>query len=62
MRQLSHDLADKTDGKASLDSLLPELAGREVDLAMLIGAASDMIGSTPDALHIDRLPGCRTID
>lgn len=59
--ELGRELADKSGGKANLDNLLPELAGREVDLAMLVGAATALIGSTPDALHIDKLPGCRTI-
>lgn len=60
--ELDRELTDKTGGTASLDSVLPKLAGREVDLSTLVETTSDLIGATPDALHIEKLPGCRTID
>lgn len=56
---LDLELRDKSD--SSLDDLLPEIAGKSVDLDVLTGAASRILGSPPDALHIDALPGCRKI-
>jgi hypothetical protein len=59
--ELDSELRNKSDGAASLDDLLPLIIGGEVDLETLTSAAADLIGETPDTLHIDRLPGCRTI-
>ncbi len=58
---LDRELAAATDNAHSLDSLLPLLDGRPVDLARLIALTSDLSGSVPDALHIDNLPGCPSI-
>ncbi len=60
-RTLDQQLAAATDNAHSLDSLLPEIMGKQVDLEMLVALSSDLAGSVPDALHIDNLPGCRSI-
>lgn len=62
LRELNEEIVSKTDGEFSLDSLLPVLANNTVDLATLTAAVEDLIGSGPDALHSDNLPGCRTIE
>ena len=56
---LDTELRDESD--SSLDDVLPLLAGNVVDLDVLTGAAAQLLGSLPDALHIDALPGCRKI-
>ena len=56
---LDLELRDKSDG--SLDGVLPLIAGKPVDLDILTDAAEQILGSPPDALHIDTLPGCRKI-
>jgi hypothetical protein len=61
LRALDLELQDLSGGAADLDSLLPLLMDSEVDLASLVSAANDLVGSTPDALHSEALPGCRTI-
>ena len=59
--ELDRELRSKSDGAASLDDVLPLIVGGEVDLKILTSAAKRLTGETPDTLHIDRLPGCRTI-
>jgi len=61
LRALDRELQDKSDGTVSLDSLLPLLADTAVDLGSLALAVQELIGSTPDTLHSEALPGCRTI-
>ena len=56
---LNRQLEDASGGEASLDSLLPALVDSDVDLDSLIVAAEQLAGTTPDALHIENLPGCR---
>ena len=58
---LNRQLEDASGGEASLDSLLPALVDSDVDLDSLTVAAEQLAGVTPDALHIDNLPGCRKI-
>ena len=60
-RELNREISEKTDGVQTLDGLLPLLAGQAVDLLSLVAAVEKLTGSSPDALHIDKLPGCRTI-
>ena len=60
-RSLDRQLAAATDNAHSLDSLVPDLAGKRVNLEMLVALSSDLAGPVPDALHIDNLPGCRSI-
>ena len=61
LAELDQELRNRSDGVASLDDILPVIVGGEVDLEILTAAATGLIGKTPDTLHIDRLPGCRTI-
>lgn len=56
---LDEELRDKAD--KSLDDILPLIAGGAIDVERLTSAATEVLGSVPDALHIDSLPGCRTI-
>ena len=60
-KKLDREIAEKTDDSMTLDALLPLIAGQEPDLLMLVAAFEQLAGSAPDALHIDKLPGCRTI-
>ena len=60
-RKLDREISEKTESSQTLDALLPLLAGQAVDLATLVAAVETTTGSSPDALHIDKLPGCRTI-
>jgi hypothetical protein len=61
LRKLDREISENTEGRQTLDALLPLLAGRAADLATLAAAVETLTGSSPDALHIDKLPGCRTI-
>ncbi len=56
---LDRELARISGGDVRLDDLLPSIAGSAVDLDMLTREAARLAGATPDALHIDKLPGCR---
>lgn len=56
---LDSEIRDKSG--SSLDDVLRLIAGDTVDLDVLAGAATEVMGSSPDALHIDALPGCRKI-
>jgi hypothetical protein len=60
-RNLDREISEATDNSKTLDALLPLLAAQTVDLARLIAAVEEITGSSPDALHIDKLPACRTI-
>lgn len=61
--ELDEELREASDGVRSLDDLVAELRTRnnEVDLEILTETASALTSTTPDALHIDKLPGCRKI-
>ena len=58
---LNRELEEVSGGERSLDDLLPKVAGTRVDLQKLTVAAEQLTGVSPDALHIDNLPGCRTM-
>ena len=60
---LDREIREESDERYSLDDLLPRILNvdDEVDLSLLTTAASDLIGSNPDTLHIDKLPGCRNM-
>jgi len=60
---LNTEIRERTDGAASLDDVARILrrADKDVDLAMLIEVVEQVAGDKPDALHIDKLPGCRNI-
>lgn len=59
--ELDRELSAATDGEAGLDDLLPGIVGQDVDVAVLTALASDLMGASPDALHIDNLRGCNSI-
>ena len=61
LRTLDEELREMSDGEFNLDALLPLLADTTVDLESLTVAAQSLVGSTPDTLHSESLPGCRTI-
>lgn len=61
LRALDAELQEMSDGNIDLDAMLPLLVNSEVDLESLARAAQQLVGSTPDTLHSEALPGCRTI-
>lgn len=60
-RALDREIARTSDGASNLDDVLARLVGLDVDLATLVDAVVDVTGAAPDTLHIDNLPGCRSI-
>jgi hypothetical protein len=61
LKRLNDEISQQTDGGATLDALLPDLSGDDVDAAKLAAAVEQLLGSVPDLLHIDNLPGCLSI-
>lgn len=61
--RLEAEIARESEGEASLDDLVRNLIGRDalLDLQLLTDSATTIIGRTPDTLHSDNLPGCRSI-
>ena len=61
--ELDGELREASDGVRSLVDVVTELRTRndEIDLEILTDIASSLSGTIPDALHIDKLPGCRKI-
>jgi predicted metalloprotease with PDZ domain len=60
---LNNEILEESAGESSLDDVARELwrLDEKTDLALLSAVAGKLIGHKPDALHIDMLPGCRTI-
>ena len=60
---LDKEIREASGGQSSLDDVVAELiaADQDVDLAALSEHSAALIGKNPDALHIDKLPGCRKI-
>jgi len=60
---LNVEIDQRTDGMANLDDVARALrdAEEDIDLAMLIDIVEQVSGDKPDSLHIDKLPGCRSI-
>ncbi len=60
---LDRELRKQTDGEVNLDDVTRRLwsSDDKVTLAALTQAAADVAGQDLDTLHIDNLPGCRTI-
>ena len=60
---LDDEIRRLSDGDASLDDVVRELAALDgrINLAALAEIAERLAGSKPDTLHIDKLPGCRSI-
>ena len=63
MADLDAEIRDATDGKASLDDVLPRLqqTAQRVDLRILRQVVRDLAGEKSVVLDIDNLPGCRII-
>jgi hypothetical protein len=61
LKDLDAELTEVSGGEVNLDSLLPFLTSASVDVTALATAARELTGVTPDALHIDNLPGCRSM-
>lgn len=60
-RKLDREMLETSDGEAGLDALLPALVNTEVDLDSLVIAVKELTAATPDTLHSDNLPGCRSM-
>lgn len=58
---LNRELTAASNGEATLDNVLPLIAGKEVDIDVLAQAAEQLAGTTLNVLHSDNIPGCRTI-
>jgi hypothetical protein len=63
LAELDQEIRKESAGENSLDDVARLLAEKNtaVDIEILVGIVTSLIGDKPDALHIDRLPGCRTI-
>ena len=61
--ELDEELREASGGEYSLDDVVSKLRSRndEIDVEILTEATSTLIGTNPDSLHIDKLPGCRKI-
>lgn len=59
---LNTEIMQLSDDRAGLDDLVADLwRHRAINLQDLQDAAAQIAGSIPDALHIDKLPGCRNM-
>ena len=60
---LHQEIRERSDDAAGLDDVIRRLWSLpgKVDLETLRSAAEQAAGAKPDTLHIDRLPGCRSI-
>lgn len=60
---LDREIRDGSAGKASLDDVVRLLLQQDtpLDAQALSAASAELIGKKPDALHIDKLPGCRKL-
>lgn len=60
---LDNEIRNNSGGKVSLDDVVGKLLliDASIDLDSLIATADSLLGDKPDALHIDKLPGCRNI-
>ncbi len=58
---LDTEIRERTADDRNLDDVLYDLVAADEDLSLdrLVAAAAKFIGEKPDALHIDKLPGCR---
>lgn len=61
--RLDEEIRRKSDGSTSLDNVVRELARGDtaVDADRLIEIVHGLLGAKPGTLHVDKLPGCRTI-
>ncbi len=60
---LDREIRDGSDDAHSLDDVLHRIlqTTAPLSLASLSAISADLMGEKPDALHIDKLPGCRTM-
>lgn len=60
---LDLEIAAKSEGEKSLDDVLRQMlqSTAPLSLSSLNSASIEALGENPDALHIDNLPGCRSI-
>jgi hypothetical protein len=60
---LNDEVIAATKGASDLDDVVRSLRllDRELDLDALVKVFEDISGSKSDTLHIDKLPGCRSI-
>ena len=62
MHALNEEIKKTTEGAASLDDVLQLLLeNQQIDLNSLVTTSTAVLGHKPDALHIELLPGCRSI-
>jgi hypothetical protein len=61
--ELDEELRQASKGKNNLDDMVSKLrsANTSIDVDLLVETATELLGKNPDALHIDKLPGCRKI-
>jgi hypothetical protein len=61
---LDKEIRKASDGERNLDDVVTKLRSAEtdIDVDFLIETVSAVLGRKPDALHIDKLPGCRKIE
>jgi hypothetical protein len=63
LADLDSEIRKQTAGDASLDDVtrqLTQIDGR-IDLDQMAAIANEITGANSDTLHIDKLPGCRTL-
>ena len=60
---LDREIRDSSDDARSLDDVLRKILQTSVPLSLesLNAITADILGEKPEALHIDKLPGCRTM-
>ena len=60
---LDREIRDSSDDARSLDDVLRKILQTSAPLSLesFSDVAADILGEKPDALHIDKLPGCRTM-
>ena len=63
LHALNEEIAEATEGEKNLDDVWRAILapGDPLDLDSLVDASASILGQNPDALHIDNLPGCRTM-
>ena len=59
--ELDREIRRKTEGRSNLDDVVNSVlrTDDDIDVDVLDRLVSGIIGENPDALHIDKLPGCR---
>jgi hypothetical protein len=62
--ELDREIRRKTDGRSNLDDVVSAIVStaEDIDVDVLDRIVSGIIGENPDALHIDKLPGCRKME